>query len=40
LEPIHQGLASDPEVCDWFDIQSLQAPRLARVVQKYYKRLK
>ena len=40
LEPIHQGLASDPEVCDWFDIQSLQAPRLARVVQKYYERLK
>jgi 8-oxo-dGTP pyrophosphatase MutT (NUDIX family) len=35
LEPIRQGIASDPEAVAWVDIKTCGAERLARCIQKY-----
>lgn len=37
LEPLSQIAPSDEEVSDWFDIHSIDAPRLKRVIDKYLK---
>ena len=37
LKPTKHSEASDPEKCDWFDIDQIKAPRLQRVIQKYLK---
>ena len=35
LEPLEHTTASDAEESDWFDLSSIDAPRLKRVIQKY-----
>lgn len=36
LEPISEGVATDPEAVAWFALKDCHAPRLARCIQKYH----
>ncbi len=35
LEPVYEGIASDPESIGWFDLTSCSAERLTRCVEKF-----